>query len=78
MLSANYQGVEKAMTDDEKRAKPQARLKYEEGLKRIYVVLVVCWVAFLLRFPVAGDPSGRTEECEFTWFLGAPIPPTRQ
>lgn len=45
------------MTDEEKLSRDEQltarpRLKYEEGLKRIYVVLVACWVAFLLRIPV--------------------------
>ena len=35
------------------------RLEYEEGSKRIYIVLVVCWVALLsLMFPIRAILQG--------------------
>jgi len=48
------------------------RLEYEEGFKRIYIVLVVCWVALLsLMFPIKGDPAGRSTGPKFLGrFLG--------
>jgi len=51
------EGAEEAMTDEEqlgeqKQRTAGSRLKYEEGLKRIWVVLSVCWVGFWLIFTV--------------------------
>jgi hypothetical protein len=55
---ADSEGSEEAITNEEKlgeEEQPEARaqIKYKEGLKRIYVVFVVCWVAFFLMFPIA-------------------------
>jgi hypothetical protein len=52
-----FEGAEETMTDEEqlgeqKQPTERPRLRYEEGLKRIWVVLSVCWVGFWLIFPV--------------------------
>jgi hypothetical protein len=49
---ADSEGAEEAMTDEEKlggaeQPVSRPRLEYEEGFKRIYIVLVVCGVALL-------------------------------
>ena len=58
------------MTDEEElgeEEQPTARprLKYGEGLKRIWVVLSVCWVGFLAHLPRRGDRSRRTNVQRF-------------
>ena len=60
------------------KEQPTARPRLEyEGFKRIYIVLVVCWVALLsLMFPIRGNPAGRSTGPKFRGrFLGDPRNP---
>jgi len=61
---------EQLVEKEQPTARP--RLEYEEGFKRIYIVLVVCWVALLsLMFPIKGDPASRSTGPKFLGrFLG--------
>lgn len=66
---------EQLVEKEQPTARP--RLEYEEGFKRIYIVLVVCWVALLsLMFPIKGDPASRSTGPKFLGrFLGDPRNP---
>ena len=66
---------EQLVEKEQPTARP--RLEYEEGFKRIYIVLVVCWVALLsLMFPIKAIlQAARLDQSFSAGFLGILVIP---